>query len=117
MLRSTSAPLIMRGVLEDAEPASVPLEPEPVAIRGDTDIQSAPGLREELLRVIRRRGPQVVIDLGGVTFLDCAGLGVLVATRRRALLEGGWVRLVRVPPQARRMISLLNLDRAFGLDR
>jgi len=48
-------------------------------------------------------------------FLDCAGLNVLVATRRRAQLEGGWVRLVRVPPQARRMISLLKLDWAFGL--
>jgi anti-sigma B factor antagonist len=86
-----------------------------VAICGEIDIQSAPVLRDELLRVIRRRGPQLTIDLGGVTFLDCAGLDVLVATRRRAQLEGGWVRLVRVPPQARRMISLLQLDRAFDL--
>jgi anti-sigma B factor antagonist len=94
---------------------SVSLElPPVVAICGEVDIQSAPELREELLRVIRRRGPELIIDLG-VTFLDCAGLNVLVATRRRALLEGGWVRLVRVPPQARRMISLLRLDQAFEL--
>ena len=89
--------------------------PPVVAICGEVDIQSAPELRDELLRVIRRRGPELIIDLGGVTFMDCAGLGVLVATRRRAQLEGGWVRLVRVPPQARRMISLLHLDRAFEL--
>jgi anti-sigma B factor antagonist len=95
---------------------SVSLElPPVVAICGEMDIQSAPELRDELLRVIRRRGPELIIDLGGVTFLDCAGLNVLVATRRRALLEGGWVRLVRVPPQARRMISLLRLDQAFEL--
>jgi anti-sigma B factor antagonist len=78
---------------------SVSLElPHVVAICGEVDIQSAPELRDELLRVIRRRGPELIIDLGGVTFLDCAGLGVLLATRRRAQLEGGWVRLVRVPP-------------------
>jgi len=95
---------------------SVSLEPPPVvAICGEVDIQSAPELRDELLRVIRRHGPELIIDLGGVTFLDCAGLGVLVAARRRAHLEGGWVRLVRVPPQARRMISLLHLDQAFEL--
>jgi anti-sigma B factor antagonist len=92
-----------------------PGPPLVVAICGEVDIQSAPGLREELLRVIRRHGPQLIIDLSGVTFLDCAGLNVLVATRRRAQLEDGWVRLVRVPPQARRMISLLKLDWAFGL--
>ena len=89
--------------------------PPVVAICGEIDIQSAPGLREELLRVIRRRGPQVTIDLAGVTFLDCAGINVLLATRRRAQLEDGWVRLVRAPPQVRRMLSLLNLERAFGL--
>ena len=84
-------------------------------ISGEIDILSAPQLREELLRVIRRRGPRVTIDLGDVTFMDCAGLNMLLATRRRALLEGGWVRLVRVPPQVRRMISLLDLDPAFEL--
>ena len=95
---------------------SVSQEPPPVvAICGEVDIQSAPELREELLRLIRRHGPQLIIDLGGVTFMDCAGLNVLVATRRRAKLEGGWVRLVRVPPQPRRMISLLHLDQAFEL--
>jgi anti-anti-sigma factor len=79
------------------------------------DIQSAPDLREELLQVIRRRGPQVTVDLAGVTFLDCAGINMLLATRRRAQLEGGWVRLVRPPPQVRRTLWLLNLERAFGL--
>lgn len=103
---------------EAAGTGAMPVSPEPppvVALCGEVDIQSAPELREELLRVIRRRGPHLVIDLGGVTFMDCAGLNVLLATRRRAQLEGGWVRLVRVPPQARRMISLLHLDQAFEL--
>jgi anti-sigma B factor antagonist len=89
-----------------------PGPPLVVAICGEV---SAPELREKLLQVIRRRGPQVTIDLAAVTFLDCAGINVLLATRRRAQLEDGWVRLVRAPPQVRRTISLLNLERAFGL--
>ena len=110
--------VIKSGEAAGTRAMSVSLEPPPVvAICGEVDIQSAPELRDELLRVIRRRGPELIIDLGGVTFMDCSGLGVLVATRRRAQLEGGWVRLVRVPPQARRMISRLQLDRAFELGR
>jgi anti-sigma B factor antagonist len=99
----------------DLQVSVSPGTPPVVAIRGEVDIQSAPELREELLQVIRRRGPQVTIDLAGVTFLDCAGINVLLATRRRAQLENGWVRLVRPPQQVRRALSLLNLEQAFGL--
>jgi anti-sigma B factor antagonist len=84
-----------------------------VEIRGEIDIQSAPELRDELLRVIRQYGPRLALDLTGVRFMDCAGLNVLLATRRRALLEQGSVRVVRASPQVLRMISLLGLEKVF----
>jgi anti-sigma B factor antagonist len=87
-----------------------------VEIRGEIDIQSAPGLRDELLRVIRRYGPQLALDLAGVTFMDCAGVNMLLATRRRAQLEEGSVRVVRASPRVLRMISLLGLGRAFAIE-
>jgi anti-sigma B factor antagonist len=96
--------------------AICPGSPLVVEIRGEIDIQSAPGLRDELLRVIRRCGPQLDLDLAGMTFMDCAGLNVLLATRRRALLEQGSVRVVRASPRVRRMISLLGLERVFALE-
>jgi anti-sigma B factor antagonist len=92
-----------------------PGTPPIVEICGEIDIQSAPLLRDELLRVVRRYGPQLALDLAGVTFLDCAGVNVLLATRRRARLEDGWVRVTRASPRARRTISLLGLQQAFAL--
>src|SRR3984893_6836676 len=44
-----------------------------VEIRGEIDIQSAAELRDELLRVIRRCGPELALDLAGGTVLDCGG--------------------------------------------
>jgi len=79
-----------------------------VEICGEIDIQSATELQDELLRVIRRYGPRV-------RFTDCAGLNVLLATRRRARLEQGSVRVVRASPQVLRMISLLGLEKVFAL--
>ncbi len=67
------------------------------------------------LRVVRRHGPQLALDLAGVTFLDCAGVNVLLATRRRARLEDGWIRVTQASPRARRTISLLGLQKAFAL--
>ena len=92
--------------------ASVPLL---VEICGEIDVYSAPALRDELLRVIRHCGPQLVLDLAGVTFIDCAGVSALLATRRRARLEDGSVEVIRASERVRRLISLLGLERAFGL--
>ena len=99
----------------DLRVAACPGSPLVVEIHGEIDIQSAPGLRDELLRVIRRCGAQLALDLAGVTFMDCAGLNVLLATRRRAQLENGSVRIVRASPRVLRMISLLGLEKAFAL--
>jgi anti-sigma B factor antagonist len=95
--------------------AVCPGTPPVVKIGGEIDVLSAPDLREELLRLMRRRGPQLALDLSGVTFMDCAGIGALLATRRRAQLEGGWLRIVRASPPARRTIGLLGLAEALAL--
>jgi anti-anti-sigma regulatory factor len=50
-----------------------------------------------------------------VTFLDCAGVNVLLATRRRARLEDGWVRVIQATSQARQTILLLGLAEVLGL--
>ena len=86
-----------------------------VEICGELDIQSATELQDELLRVIRRYGPRLALDLARVRFTDCAGLNVLLATRRRARLEQGSVRVLRASPQVVRMISLLGLEKVFAL--
>ena len=86
-----------------------------VTIRGELDVQSSPQLRDQLLQVIRRYGAQLALDLGGVTFMDCAGINVLLATGRRAQLEGGWIRVTRASPWVRRIITLTGLQRVFAL--
>ena len=102
------------------EPAGVRVQIRPdatpvVKICGELDIYSAPQLRDELLRVVRRHGPRLSLDLQDVTFLDCAGVTVLLATRRRARLEDGWVQISQASSQARRTISLLGLREVFEL--
>lgn len=92
-----------------------PGTPTVVVICGEIDIHSAPRLRDELLRVVRRHGPQLALDLAGVTFFDCAGVNVLLATRRRARLENGWVQVTQASSRARRTISLLGLQEVFAL--
>jgi anti-sigma B factor antagonist len=83
--------------------------PAVAEVSGDVDIVTAPWLRETLLLAIQRYGPAISVDLQGVTFLDCAGVNALLATERRARVEGGQVQVTRSSAPAWRVISLLGL--------
>ena len=93
------------GLRADIHPG-VPVIAE---IRGEIDIASASWLRETLLLAIGCHGPVVCVDLRGVTFLDCSGISALLATARRARLEGGRMRVTGPSAPARRVIALLGL--------
>jgi anti-sigma B factor antagonist len=89
----------------------ISIRPGPVVtISGEIDIQSGPQLRDQLLRVIRRQGARLALDLTGVTFIDCAGINVLLAARRRAQLEGGSLRVLQASARVRRIFALTRLD-------
>lgn len=67
-------------------------------LSGELEMRSSPALRDQLLGVLRRSN-RLVIDLSEVTCCDASGLAVLVGTRSRAVLLGGWARLAAVSPQ------------------
>jgi anti-anti-sigma factor len=90
-----------------------PGDPPIIAISGEIDLASGPYVREYLLTALRRRDTRLGLDLGGVTFIDCAGIRVLLAAQRRAELEEGWIRVVRFSPCVRRVITIAGLLGAF----
>jgi anti-anti-sigma factor len=101
-----------RAGSQEPAPLEISVRPGPVVtIAGEIDIQSSPDLRDQLLRVLRQHGARLALDLAGVTFIDCVGINVLLAARRRALLEGGSMRVLRASPHVRRVIALTRLDR------
>jgi anti-sigma B factor antagonist len=92
----------------------VSIRPGPiVTISGEIDIQSSPQLRDKLLCVIRRHGSGIALDLNDVTFIDCAGVNVLLAVHRRAQLEDGRLCVLRASPRVRRVLALTHLDSVF----
>ena len=78
-------------------------------VRGEIDILSAPWLLEELERLMQRHGARLVLDLSGVTFMDCSGINMLLAARRRAQFKGGLLRVISPSASVRRVISLAGL--------
>lgn len=57
----------------------------------------------------------LVVGLAGVEVVDATGLGVLVATHRRALRAGRRLVLCDVPPRLDRLFGLTRLHRILNL--
>lgn len=86
-----------------------------VVVHGELDIAAAPVLRERLLGVLHHRGPHMIVDLSGVSFCDATGLAALVATKRRAHLLGGSVRLASPQQRVATVLRITSLDQHFGV--
>jgi anti-anti-sigma factor len=52
----------------------------------------------------------LAVDTSGVTFIDAAGIGVLVAAANRARQAGGGLSLLAPSPQVRRLLDVFHLD-------
>jgi anti-sigma B factor antagonist len=65
--------------------------------------------------LLDRKSVQIVLDLDKVRFMDSAGLGELVAWKKRAAQLGGDVRLLRPQPLVRDVFELTALTRVFQI--
>ncbi|WP_412102901.1 STAS domain-containing protein [Plantactinospora sp. KLBMP9567] len=88
--------------------------PQPATARlgvaGEIDLATAPVLRDKLLTLLRDQTPAVlVVDLAGVAFLDCAGIGALVGVRNAAGEAGCELRVTDPQPFVRRVLEVTGL--------
>jgi anti-anti-sigma factor len=86
-----------------------------VQVTGEIDLNSAPWLQEQLLSILRASGPRLLVDLSGVSFIDCAGLRMLLATRRSAEQQACPVTFVAASGHVRRIAELTGQMEAMAL--
>ena len=84
-----------------------------VSIAGEIDVGSVGGLRAALSRLLVDGDVHVLLDLAGVTFMDSAGLGVLVGIQKQARIFRGSLAIVAPSRPVRRILELTSLDRVF----
>ncbi|MFB9377920.1 STAS domain-containing protein [Kineococcus gynurae] len=80
---------------------------------GSVDALSAPVLLDAILAGAGC-APLVVVDLADVDFLDCAGLGALVAGHGRARTGGCRVRVAAPRAPVRLLLTVFGLDATLG---
>ncbi len=86
------------------------------ALRGHVDAASVRTQRDQLHALPERGIYRIVLDLAGVTFLDSAGMAMLVGLLKRARAGGGDVRMVEpADDPVRHILQLTRLDLVFKM--
>ncbi|PRY59501.1 anti-sigma B factor antagonist [Knoellia remsis] len=84
-----------------------------VKVAGEVDVYTAPQLRSALEEQIAAGRTKIVVDLGGVGFLDSTGLGVLVGRLKVLRRLDGWLGVVCTDERILRLFSITGLDQVL----
>jgi anti-anti-sigma factor len=75
-----------------------------VTATGVLDLSTGPEASTFLFGQLDRGNHRLLLDMGGVTFLSCAGLSALLAVEDRARRRGGWLRLMGADKRVTRRV-------------
>jgi anti-sigma B factor antagonist len=86
-----------------------------VALCGELDLADAPIVASHLIAAVAAFGPSIIVDLAGLEFIDCCGLGVLVRVQKWARESGGDMYLVGPRQRVRRVLEMAGLIGFFSV--
>jgi len=84
-------------------------------LRGEIDLLTGQPLSARLDTLSAPPCPDLVLDLRALSFIDCAGLGVLCRARSRVVARGGRLRLVTGKAGFLRILRLARLSDVFEI--
>ena len=81
-----------------------------LALGGDLDMSATFALEPVLDRVLAGDPRELVLDLGGVDFVDSSGLGLLIATHERSDRAEVELAITGAGPEVQRLFHVSGLD-------
>ncbi len=83
-----------------------------VYLTGELDHHGAAPLRDQVDELIRTRRPKLlVLDFGGLSFMDSSGIGFVMGRYKRVTALGGALRVRSASPRMERVMRLAGLER------
>ena len=105
----------MRDNASPAAPVLGQNRPNVLPLEGDIDLHVSPAVRESLNAMIKKKPKRIVIDLSRVTYIDSAGIAVLILAMQEVEAYGGKFFLAGVQETLRSIFETSRLDRTFRI--
>jgi anti-sigma B factor antagonist len=83
-------------------------------LRGEIDLHNSPVVRTALLKFLDENKPKkLVLNLGGVPYMDSSAIAVLVEALQRMRKTGGKIYLTNLQPRVKGLLEIARLDSIF----
>ena len=90
-------------------------EPNVLVLAGEIDLHESPHIREAIAPMIERKTPRLLIDLGGVSYIDSSGLAVFIDAMQHVQSYGGHLALFGLRESVRNIFKVARLDQVFKI--
>jgi len=88
-----------------------------VMIEGEIDHHTASKVRERIdSKFLMEPVKNMILDLSGVTFMDSAGIGLIIGRKSRVSLVGGRLSLRNPNPDIRKLLRVSRMEELIELD-
>lgn len=85
-----------------------------VKLYGEIDHHCVSEIRDDIDRQIAIRNiNSLIVDLGGVEFMDSSGIGMIMGRYKNMVSRGGKMMLVRPQPQVDKVLELSGIKKLF----
>ncbi len=89
-----------------------------VFLSGEIDHHSAAAMREEIDSYITAsKTTLLVLDFGGVTFMDSSGIGLVMGRYRQMQYNDGDLQIINTPPHIYKVMRIAGLHRLATITR
>jgi len=86
-----------------------------VAASGRLNGASATEFKRKIKQIVEAGKSRLILDMGGIVFIDSSGLSALISGLKCAREAGGFFRLANLRDQPASVIKLMMLDRVFDI--
>ena len=97
----------MQIVTSESEAAKI------LQLSGEIDLHASPALRAELQACVKDQTPVLLLDFGGVDYIDSSGLATLIEYVRESGTHGGKLALFGLQKKVRTVFDLVRLNELF----
>jgi anti-sigma B factor antagonist len=105
----------MRDNTSRATPVLHQNRPNVLPLEGDIDLHVSPAVTESLNAMIKKKPKRIVVDLSRATYIDSAGIAVLILAMQQVEAYGGKFFLAGLQETLRSIFETSRLERVFQI--